>query len=74
VNSVTTDQLLAPAAQIPRTVGGRAPPLPRRPVAAAGEDLVVAGGESFRLDVSGSRADAGHSIETFIWRLLPPGS
>jgi phage tail-like protein len=68
------DLLLAPAALDPRTVGGRAPPLPRRPVADAGEDLVVAGGESFRLDGSGSRADAGRSIETFIWRLLPPDS
>jgi phage tail-like protein len=68
------DLLLAPAALDPRTVGGRAPPLPRRPVADAGEDLVVAGGESFRLDGSGSSADAGRRIEAFIWRRLPPGS
>lgn len=68
------DLLLAPAAPDPRSVGGRAPPLPSRPVADAGEDLVVAGGDSFRLDGSGSRADAGRSIETFIWRLVPPGS
>ena len=66
------DRLIAPAALHPRTVGGRAPPLPRRPVADAGPDSTVPRGESFRLDGSGSTADAGHRLQAYLWTLLPP--
>lgn len=66
------DLLLAPAALDPRRAGGRAPPVPSRPVADAGADHVVLAGESFLLDGSGSRADPDRRISHFLWRRLPP--
>jgi phage tail-like protein len=68
------DRLIAPAALHPSTIGGRAPPPLRRPVADAGPDQTVASGQSFRLDGRGSTADEGHHIQTYLWRWVPPDS
>jgi len=66
------DYLIGPASLDPRLHGAAAPPPAARPVADAGPDATVAFGNSFELDGSASRAAAGHHIETFLWRQLPP--
>ncbi|WP_341679309.1 phage tail protein [Niveibacterium sp. SC-1] len=72
VSSLGQDFVLGPVALDPRLGGAAAPapPVPP-PVADAGDDFVAAFGNSFSLDATRSRAAEGHSLASFIWRLLP---
>lgn len=61
----------APVVPVP-TVPPPSPPPAALPVANAGPDLRVPGGQSFVLDASASRAAPGRSLTQYRWRWLPP--